>query len=127
GRVEPHALVPSLKRAVWAVDPTLTVDAVQTVEERRAAQPVQERFNAAAPPAFPAVALLVALQGIYALLAYAVEERRREIGVRIALGATTRDLLALVLRRALRLGPAGPAGGLLLSGVLGRAPRRLFF
>ena len=90
---------------MWTVDPTLTPDQVVTIEERRADQTAQQRFNALALAAFAAVALLVALQGVYALLAYAVEERRREIGVRIALGATTGgDVLRLVLR-------PGPAAG----------------
>ena len=111
GRVEPHALVAPLKRAVWAVDPTLTLDQIQTIEERRSVQTAQQRFNALALAAFAAVALLVALQGVYALLAYAVEERRREFGVRIALGASTRDLLRLVVGRGLRPGGAGARPG----------------
>jgi putative ABC transport system permease protein len=127
GRVAPHSLVPPLKRAVWAVDPTLTLDQVQTIDERRAGQTAQQRFNALAVAAFAAVALLVALQGIYALLAYAVEERRREIGVRIALGATTRDLLRLVVGRGLRLAAVGLVGGLALALALGRGLRSLLF
>ena len=125
--IDPHALVAPLKRAVWAVDPTLTLDQVQTIAERRAVQTGQQRFNALAVAAFAAVALLVALQGIYALLAYAVEERRREIGVRIALGATTRDLLRLVVGRGLRLAAMGLAGGLALALALGHGLRSLLF
>jgi putative ABC transport system permease protein len=127
GHVDPHTLVAPLKRAVWAVDPTLTLDQVQTIDERRAVQTAQQRFNALAVAAFAAVALLVALQGIYALLAYAVEERRREIGVRIALGATTGDLLRLVVGRGLRLAAVGLLGGLALALALGRGLQSLLF
>jgi putative ABC transport system permease protein len=127
GRVDPHTLVAPLKRAVWAVDPTLTLDQIQTIEERRAVQTAQQRFNALAVVAFAAVALLVALQGIYALLAYAVEERRREFGVRIALGATTPDLLRLVVGRGLRLAALGLLGGLALALALGRGLQSLLF
>jgi putative ABC transport system permease protein len=127
GSVDPHTLVAPLKRTVWAVDPTLTLDQIQTIDERRAVQTAQQRFNALAVAAFAAVALLVALQGIYALLAYAVAERRREIGVRIALGASTSDLLRLVLGRGLRLTALGLVGGLALALALGRGLRSLLF
>ncbi len=127
GKVSPHALIVPLKQAVWAVDPTLTLDQVQTIDERIAVQTGQQRFNALAVACFAAVALLVALQGIYALLAYAVEERRREIGVRIALGATTRDLVRLVVGRGLRLAAIGLAAGLVLALALGRGLQSLLF
>jgi predicted permease len=126
-RVEPHTLARPLKEAVWSVDPTLTPDQVVTVEDRRAEQTAQQRFNALALVSFAAVALLVALQGVYALLAYAVEERRREIGVRMALGATGGDVLRLVLGRGLRLAALGLAGGLLLAFSLGRTLESLLF
>jgi predicted permease len=126
-RVEPHSLTRPLKEAVWSVDPTLTPDQVVTVEDRRAEQTAQQRFNALALVSFAAVALLVALQGVYALLAYAVEERRREIGVRMALGATGGDVLRLVLGRGLRLAALGLAGGLVLAFSLGRTLESLLF
>jgi putative ABC transport system permease protein len=126
-QMEPHALVRPLKGAIWSVDPTLTPDQLETVEDRRAVQTAQQRFNALALVSFAAVALLVALQGVYALLAYAVEERRREIGVRMALGATGGDVLRLVLGRGLRLAALGLAGGLVLAFSLGRTLESLLF
>ena len=125
--MEPHTLARPLKEVVWAVDPTLTPDQVVTVEDRRAEQTAQQRFNALALVSFAGVALLVALQGVYALLAYAVEERRREIGVRMALGATGGAVLRLVLGRGLRLAAAGLAAGLLLAFSLGRTLESLLF
>jgi putative ABC transport system permease protein len=127
GDVDPHTLVAPLKRVVWSVDPTLTLDQVQTIDERRAVQTAQQRFNAIALAAFAAVALLVALQGIYALLAYSVEERRREIGVRIALGASTRDLLRMVVGRGLRPAVLGLVAGLGLAAALGRGLQTLLY
>jgi putative ABC transport system permease protein len=127
GKVDPHGLVAPLKRTVWAVDPTLTLDQVQTIDERRSVQTAQQRFNALALAAFAAVALLVALQGIYALLAYSVQERRREFGVRIALGASTANLLRMVVARGLRPAAIGLAAGLALAAALGRGLQALLF
>jgi putative ABC transport system permease protein len=90
-------------------------------------QTAQQRFNALALAAFAAVALLVALQGIYALLAYSVQERRREFGVRIALGASTANLLRMVVARGLRPAATGLAAGLALAAALGRGLQALLF
>lgn len=126
-RSAPRGFVPALQAAVWGVDPALPVTEVASIEERRAGQSAQQRFNALALVLFAAVALLVALQGIYALLAWAVEERRPEIGVRMALGANPADVTALVLRRGLRAAGVGLLLGLALALALGRLTSSLLF
>jgi predicted permease len=123
----PQALVAPLKQAVWGVDPALPLDQIGTIEERRATQTAQQRFNALSLGAFAALALLVALQGVYALLAYAVEERRREIGVRMALGAQASDVVGLVLGRAAIPAGLGLLAGLALAFALARAMSSLLF
>jgi putative ABC transport system permease protein len=126
-RSAPETFVRPLKDAVSAVDPTLALAEVRTIEERRWAQTAQQRFTAAAIAVFAAAALLVALQGVYALLAFVVEERRREIGIRMALGARARDLIGLVARRGLALTALGLAIGGALGLALGRFVEALLY
>ncbi|MEP6768730.1 MAG: ABC transporter permease [Acidobacteriota bacterium] len=122
----PAAYGRSLRKAVWAVDPTLTLSGVHTMEESKAAALASRRFSSHLLTAFGVAALLLALQGIAGVLSYSVAQRRREFGIRIALGASARDVFGSVLRRALRLTVAGLAVGLLgalaltrlLSGLL---------
>ena len=125
-KADPRGLTRALEQAVWSVDPTIPLSEVGALEDKVGASLGEQRFSAIALSAFGAVALLTALQGIYAVLAYAVVRRRRELGVRLALGATQSDLLRLVLRRGalltaagLGLGIAGAmAGSQVLSGLL---------
>jgi putative ABC transport system permease protein len=118
--VLPSALTPSVKKAVWSVDPTLPLERVATLQERRVRSSAQQRFNAIALGLFAGTALLIALQGIYAVLAWSVERRQREIGVRMALGADARDLSRLVIGRGLILVAGGLGAGLLGAWGLGR-------
>ena len=118
--VPPVALASSVKKTVWSVDPTLPLERVGTLQERRARSSAQSRFNAIALGLFAGAALLIALQGIYAVLAWSVERRQREIGVRIALGADARDLSRLVIGRGLTLAGCGLGAGLAGAWGLGR-------
>jgi putative ABC transport system permease protein len=112
--VPPATLVRPLREAVWRVDPRLPLGAVAPLAETVARSVARERFSAAMLGAFAAAALLVAMQGIYSVLAYAVVLRRREIGIRVALGADRRQITALLLRRGLAAAGAG-----LLLGIAG--------
>src|SRR5690606_19696861 len=76
---------------------------------------------------FATSALLIATCGIYGLMAYSVSQRRREIGMRMALGADRRDVIRLVLGRALRIVAAGAAAGLFGSLIATRVLRRFLF
>ena len=126
-RVDTGGLGQALRQAVWHVDPTLPVENVESLEQKRAAMLAPQRFNAAALGLFAAVALAIAIQGLYALLSYAVALRQREIGVRIALGAGRREIVRLVVGGGLALAVAGLAGGVAASFGVQRAVRSLLF
>jgi len=101
------ALVPDVKAAVKAVDPTVPVDQIRTLDETVAASLAQPRFGESLLSAFALVALFLTSVGIYGLLAYVVTERRRELAVRMALGATSSTMLRFVLGGGLRLAGIG--------------------
>jgi putative ABC transport system permease protein len=123
----PGALERQIKAAVWGVDPTLTLAGVSTMQDRRRGALAQQRFNALALAAFALAALLMAVQGIYGVLAFAVEQRRREIGIRMALGARREAVVRMVLGHGLGRVAVGLAAGLAGALALTRLLRGLLF
>jgi putative ABC transport system permease protein len=119
---EPLALVAALRRAVAAEDRELPLDKVTTMEEVLAAAIGPKRFQAAVLGMFAFLAASLAAIGLFGLLGYLVVQRRHEIGVRLALGATAGEVRRLVLGEALRLVLPGLALGLAGAAAL----RRLF-
>ncbi len=106
------ALAPAVRRAIWSVDRNQPVVRVATMSERLTASAAERRFALVLFAAFAGVALLLAAIGVYGVLAAGVAERRRELGVRAALGASRGELLGMVLRHGLSLTAAGAALGL---------------
>lgn len=117
----PMALEPALRAAVAATDPTLRVDQVRPLDEVGDTLWLEMAFLLRVLSGVSAMALLLSLAGIHAILSFTVARRRREIGVRIALGATPLRVLAAVFRRPLRQVALGLAAGSLLATALALA------
>jgi putative ABC transport system permease protein len=116
----PLAAQAGLEKTVHQLDPLLAVTAISTMEEVVASTETSRRFNTAALTAFAAIALALALLGIYGVLAYSVAERSREIAIRMALGSTRQQVLWATLGHALKLAFVGILLGLAASAGLTR-------
>jgi putative ABC transport system permease protein len=127
GRVRPAALAPLVRQAVHAADPALPVFLLATMDQVRRAGSWEQRLFSQMFGVFGAVALALAAIGIYGVLSYNVSQRLREIGVRMALGARHRDVLALVIGQALALTAAGIACGIAAALGVNRLLGRLLY
>jgi predicted permease len=117
---DPMGLAPALQSAVWAVDKEQPISGVQTLETRINNQEAPVRNITQFSVYFALLALFLAAIGIYGVMAYLVESRAREIGIRIACGAERRNILWLVLTGSLKLIVTGISAGLLGAGVIAR-------
>lgn len=120
GGGEPLSLVPAIRRELQAIDPTLPLFNVLTLEERAAAALARPRFATMLLAIFAATALVLAAVGLYGVMAFSVTQRTREIGLRMALGAEGRVVLAGVLRHGLGLAAIGVATGAVAALALRR-------
>jgi putative ABC transport system permease protein len=125
--IEPTAIVSSVQRSVWAIDPNQPISDVSTMEQIVSDSVAQPRFNMFLMGMFGVLALLLAVVGIYGLMSYAVTQRRQELGIRMALGAETRDVLKLVLKQGMTLALIGEVLGLAGAFALTRVMRGLLF
>lgn len=105
------SVVPPLRQTIASIDSTVTTGAITTFAERVDRALATDRFNTQLIVSFAAVAILLAFAGIYGTMAYAMEERTREFGIRLALGASPSEILRAVLWRSARLGIAGALFG----------------
>ena len=112
---EPAEAVAVVRRELARVDPDQPISDVRTMTARIARSLTGRRFNATLLALFAALALSLAAVGIYGLIAYSVTARTHEIGVRLALGATRRDVVAMILRQGMTLATAGAAIGVAAS------------
>ncbi len=124
---DPMAISSAARKQIAQVDADLPVTSIRTLEDIVADSFGQRRLTLWLFGAFAATALVLAVIGIYGLLAYSVEQRRQEMGIRQALGARQGDILALVLRQGLGLALAGVVIGVVGAAALTRLLSTLLF
>jgi ABC-type antimicrobial peptide transport system permease subunit len=122
----PLSIAPALRAAVRAVMPARQIQE-QTLEQHYATLLAERKFNMMILAIFGVVAIMVAAIGIYGLMAFVVAQRRREIGVRVALGAAPAGILRMVLRSALALMLAGLCVGVAAALLLEQTIRAFLF
>jgi putative ABC transport system permease protein len=123
----PEALLPSIRQRIHEMDAGLALANVNTMDQWLSNSAAQPRLNTVLLTSFAAVALLIAAIGIYGVLAYSVNQRTREIGLRMALGATPRSVLQLIVRQGMKVVLIGVGIGLAGGLALGRAVSSLVF
>jgi putative ABC transport system permease protein len=123
----PASVAPAIRQAILEVDRNQPVGNVRPMEQVLSDSVAQPRLYAVLLGSFATVALILAVIGIYSMMAYSVTQRTQEIGMRMALGAAPRDILKLILKQALSLTLIGGAIGLLLAFVATRVMSSLLF
>jgi putative ABC transport system permease protein len=127
GKRSPLSLAASVRSAVRAVDPKLAVLNVRPMDMVVGNTIASRKFNAMLLGLFAALALTLAATGVYGVLQYSVIQRRREMGIRIAIGATASDMIKLIVGQALGLAAVGVTIGLVGAFALTRVIRALLF
>ena len=123
----PAAFAPSLQAVVKAIDPGIAVQMPMPIDALLVDMTAQRRVNTLLLTIFGAVAAILAAVGIYGVIAYSVEQRMRELGVRVALGAPAMRILRLIVTEVLTLAVAGLVLGLGASLALSRSMASLLY
>jgi predicted permease len=127
GRTDPAAMLSATKSELRNLDPDLPMYYVRTMEQRVNESLARQRFSMMLLGVFASIALALATIGIYGLMAYVVNQGTRELGIRIALGASPRNILSLVVWQGMVLAFSGVAIGLAAAFLLARLIRSLLF
>ena len=125
--IDPHQLISTLRQQVYAVDPDQPITQVQTMDELLATFRAQPRFTVFLLSSLSAIALILAIVGIYGVIAYTVAQRRHELGIRMALGAERSDVLRLIVARGLLLTLIGIVAGLIAAMASTRVMESLLY
>jgi putative ABC transport system permease protein len=123
----PESLAAAVRQEVHAIDPNLPVSNIASLETIIAESISQPRFYMMLLAAFAAVALVLAAIGIFGVLSYAVSQRTREIGIRMALGAPGRTVVSLIVRQAMLLVVCGVAAGTVAALFLSQTMTKMLF
>ncbi len=126
-RFHPKSLAAAIRSTLHAIDPNLAAGDIQTMGELESVASAQRRFQTSLLTVFAAIALFLALVGLYGLMAYSVSRRTREVGIRMALGAQRTDVMLLVLKKAALLLALGLVSGLVASWFATRAMQAFLF
>jgi putative ABC transport system permease protein len=124
---DPRSLIPAVQREVNAMDKELPVFNIKTMDDYLASSVATPRFNTTLLSVFAAVALVLTIVGLYGVMSYSVAQRTNEIGLRMALGAQTRDVLRLIVSQGFKLVILGLAIGLVGASALMRVIASLLF
>ncbi len=123
----PEPLASAIRSTLHSIDPNLAAGNIQTMGDRESEASAPRRFQTSLLTVFAAIALFLALAGIYGLMAYSVSRRTREVGIRMALGAQRTDVILLVVRKGALLLGLGFASGLVASWFATRAIQAFLF
>jgi putative ABC transport system permease protein len=124
---DPGSFAGMLRDQVWSIDREQSVYDIKTMDQTLSEMLSQRRFNMLLLGVFASVALLLAALGIYGVISYSVSQRTHEIGIRMAMGAQSRDVLSLVVRHGLVLTGTGIGAGLIASFGLTRLMATLLY
>jgi ABC-type antimicrobial peptide transport system permease subunit len=125
--VDPLAFASTLRREIAAVDPRMIVSDVTTADQLIRDAAAQPQFRTILLGALAALGLAIAAVGLYSVVACTVAQRTKEIGIRVALGATSRDVLGMVIGEGMRVAIAGIAAGVATALALSRALASLLY
>jgi putative ABC transport system permease protein len=124
---DPLLLSNAVREAVWSIDRDLPIPIIRTMEQVMSERVAQRRLNMLLLGLFALVALILAAVGIYGVMSYTVTQRTHEIGIRMALGAQSGDVIGLVLKQGIALTLVGVAFGLIATFMLTRLMASLLF
>ncbi|HTL54036.1 MAG TPA: ABC transporter permease [Candidatus Limnocylindrales bacterium] len=117
---EPRQLAAAVRKTIHAIDPTLPVFDINTIEELVSVKVAHPRFNTWLLGSFAAIALMLAIIGVYGVVSYGVSQRTHEIGIRVALGARGQDVMKMVVGQGMRAVLVGVLGGTVVAVALTR-------
>jgi putative ABC transport system permease protein len=124
---DPLLLSNAVRKAVWSIDSDMPIPTIRTMEQVMSERVAQRRLNMVLLGLFASVALILSAVGIYGVMSYTVTQRTHEIGIRMALGAQSGDVIGLVLKQGIALTLVGVAIGLIATFMLTRLMASLLF